>query len=1285
MSTPKEWQESLDYALNKENGIFDFERNGKMMSILDWARRGRPLSEKQTWWANNFHHKVQEHIDKARQMVKQGPRSWKNLGARNFTFRVAWHDDKWSGHICNNPKQNRYCSGFHSLLSERLRQRKFANIDIEEHYKGQKPTLETYMPPCFWGINIFGDNNLEVLHDNPADKRLQPISELLPPRSLFSWPFSLSFTRSNKERKEDGAYPRTLEPIRVPKFLHKVQQRKSIAFIYTNYSNPLTEEEQRYLVVGCGLIAEKGDTTKFGPQSLIHQKRRDGDYKYFPEINWAVRFSLMENPVRIPYHEYLDFFKNNSLSEESKRNYLKNVTVSISEPELQHCFKYVAMDIGNDEAIYILSKIYKSLLQCENDGIVDPTRIGLEIDKVKELLRFCWSKRTYFPGFSSLVARMLNLQESDDVLNNFLESLILNEGPLYYQKFIELISNPGSDGKYSIFELPLLRIKDIYESTYGLTDEQFIRLCFLNLNEHQFDRILKGSLTDSSSKDCSIEEIADNPYLLCEDYYPTEGVNELTGEQIDEAIPLFKVDIAYFPDTRIGLNKIKEQYAIKNTDEKRLRALILWHLASLESSGNCFADAEDIENAIKEYPLFYNSDKEYNVPSNYFLKVPERAWKHFEQQGKLKLVNANETTYYYLTSVFNAEQGVSGLVISLLSKNDNLETYPNLQKYIADSCQYLKGEFDGSFDIEHFTEERKLLYQNIFSKKFFALTGNAGSGKSYELLNIVTELTKQNQSYLLLTPTGKAAQRLQSDPIFPSIKASTIDKIFADLETGKITVSDLRKYNNIVVDEMSMVDLLKFHRLLQLFDFSIPAFKRLILVGDPNQLPAIGYGKVLRDVLYFLKTNPAFRNNYIELQVNCRNTLSNSKILDFSEAYVQGGEFDESLKMCIASGADTISPGFRIRYWRDEETLQACMDEEFDNLFGENSKIGSRSESLSSAFKQDPDGGSKLDAFQIISPYNGDYWGVIQLNERIQNEYRNDIPATILKGFYKHRDKIIRTRNYYVNRELRLSNGSVGEIHSDGTVHFPELMEPLPLTSINASDREFFELAYAITVHKSQGSGFDHTFFILPKSQALLSKELIYTAITRSKRSLTLFIQGEPGQSFNESVLEIARRRTFCDSRKTTLLLDKPFRYYNLEADGKYIESRVELIIYQALRYIQNQGEFGEFQFMYEEYPTVNGEKIAVKVDFTIVTKNGNTWYWEHLGRLGNRKYEWVWENVKLPTYRESQLYSNLITTDELNGINPSKINDIITLMLLDKVQTEDKANHFSDHHYSLR
>lgn len=1308
----KEWQKYIDFASLPENKrALTFEERGCLMRMAKQAGQYRKPADKDIRWGLDLAEKIERLIvqKEVNEDTKEALQQNNKIKARHVTFRVAWHDNKWDGSICNDPIKNRYCSGFHSLLSERLRKRKEKNLNQELAFKGQ-PVTEEYVPPCFWSVNLFGKQSIAVKHDNPADPGLTLIKEELPPNSMFSWPFAVSFTRTQEAANADGAYPRNLESVRIPKFNNAVQKGKSVAFMYAKFSNPLTEEDQQYLVVGCGLVTDKGDYQYFGPKELIDKKKQKAKYRNFPSMNWAIRFSFQEPDllVRMPYHEYLDYVNQPGFDIEGKEQLLNKIKVAITEPELNHCFKYVAMDVDDDEAIFILTKMRKQLIDCKDDGIVPPVEMQNRIDAIEELLSFCWKKRTYFPGFSAICRSILNWDKQDFILEDLIEELQQNEQDEYYDKFLAIIENPGSDKSYRKYASLLKDVKEALADNYGLTVEQFFHLCMLNLKPFQYKRILKGKLKLSGDWKKSIEderashtleEICLNPYLLYEDYQAYDALlDPVTGEETDSPIDLFKIDIAYFPDTRFEIERKDLQRQMRNNDKRRLRPLTIRYLRTLENTGHCFVDADELERAIKAYPLFYNMDTEYQIPAHFFHNLKPDYIIHFEEtENKVKVISENDTNYFYLYEVYKAEREIEKVIHQLLQNEPLTATYPSLESYINSSCKKLGNKLGSAFEEELFRTERRQLYESIYRSKLFVLAGNPGSGKSYELLNILKEWQAKGEKYLLLAPTGKAALRLKTDPDFKGIEAFTIDKVLADIRNKKMSIPALQSFHNVIIDEMSMVDLMKLRDLLRLINVELPSFKRLVLVGDPHQLPAIGYGKVLKDILYFLRTNTKYADKCIELQTNCRQELAESRILDFAEGYITDGEIEADLISKLSSGQPDISKGFRIHFWNTEDELYKQINLEFEWLCSnlQSPLMGNTSEKLNRLFALENDGKisksqpPNLENFQLITPYRSEYFGSGDINEYFQRFYKSEQESTLIDGWFKQSDKIIRTKNYYEKGKLILSNGSIGLIREDSEtlLYFQELDEPMPVygeDGIRSTELEEFDLAYAITVHKAQGSGFNHCFFILPKKPGLLSKELIYTALTRSRESISLFVQGVKGEAFEKSVLEKARSRSYTESRRTTLLMDKPYRYYALEVDGLFIESRVELLIYQALKEAQKNIGEDELKFFYEIKPVIRDEQLPMKTDFTLITKKG-IWYWEHLGLLGKKKYDWTWHNVKKKTYAEYGLMEVLITTDERNGINPDKIHKIIEIIISGEVESEDSTNRYSLHHFSLR
>ncbi len=1009
-----------------------------------------------------------------------------SMNTKHLTVRMAWHDNFWNGHICQDPENNIYCNGYNSLLSDRIRRRK--QVEIEKQYSGRPlPEIvknENYVPPCFWSINAFGNDELPIIHDNPANDKIVPIKESLHANSVFSWPFKLSFVRDNKVFRTEGKYPKNLEDIRIPNFQNKLVEKNSIVFLYANYDNPISGDDNisgirpAYLLVGCALLANKKSPTRFTePQEEFDKAKKRPHLQNFPNINWAIQYSLDHNSlVRLPYHEYLlerEKIKNQEDREVFDKEKMSKLKVTITEPELIHCFKYVAMDVDDDEAIYLLSKIRYSLYSIKNQGIVSQEFVNDNIERVDKLLKNTWDKRGYFPGLPKLCRLAKGLKKDDKLdIDNLLKTVFKKEQNMAVNKIIELFNDPEADEEYSKFEDSLYDIKEYFEDIKGIDIEQFFRLSLLNLTFYQFDRILKGEIRLDNYR-IDLKEIAENPYLLYEEYEcRIDHEDPYTGDQLDNPIELFKIDIAYFPDTRY-LKRHKLQRAIKSSDKRRVISLIIQYLQKLENYGHCFDVAENIQEALKDYPLFYKIDDEYQLPNNLLNDFNEEYEKHLKL--KLHIEPYNNKNLYYLLKIYDAEIHIKEIILKLLKHEDiNIES-PDFIDYIETSANQLSERLRSNFEKDQFIDERLELFGNIFRKRFYVLGGSPGSGKSYELLKVISEFKKHNEEYLLLAPTGKAVLRLRNEEGFADIKAMTIDKFIHD----RINNRNSSTFRNLIIDEMSMVDLLKLAELFNLINFDSPNFKRLIFVGDQYQLPPIGYGKVFIDTLNYLKLMPEHRDHFIELETNCRQKLDN-EILDFSKIFSNQNKNYEEYLMTINKDIQ-ISENFHIYYWKNKEELYQKFEDRLCQLHSE--EINDPNIVLNELFNLDEDGNIipnqkyNPDGLQLLSPYRTNYYGTIKINHYFQNSFRAS--ASFIdkrKVAFKHSDKIYQTKNKYdyETKELVLSNGSIGIAQKNKKLYFPEYgKQPVPDKFLNSEE---LDLAYCLTVHKSQGSGFDNIF-----------------------------------------------------------------------------------------------------------------------------------------------------------------------------------------------------------------
>jgi hypothetical protein len=226
-------------------------------------------------------------------------------------------------------------------------------------------------------------------------------------------------------------------------------------------------------------------------------------------------------------------------------------------------------------------------------------------------------------------------------------------------------------------------------------------------------------------------------------------------------------------------------------------------------------------------------------------------------------------------------------------------------------------------------------------------------------------------------------------------------------------------------------------------------------------------------------------------------------------------------------------------------------------------------------------------------------------------------------------------------------------------------------------DADDFELAYGLTVHKAQGSEFEEVLVVVPERRALLSRELLYTAMTRSKTRLTLLVQ----KSERGNPLQIARDRSVI-ARRNSSVFSQPFdaaRVFEPES-GIKVKSKIEYLIYNALIGARQEGKIS---FEYEsklELP-FGDRTVPIHPDF-VIQSGGRTFYWEHLGLIDRQDYARDWR-TRYRAYEAAGLKDVLLTTDDLSGVK----SDHLAIVLDDIIGGSIKGRAdlgFSMHHYTL-
>lgn len=377
-----------------------------------------------------------------------------------------------------------------------------------------------------------------------------------------------------------------------------------------------------------------------------------------------------------------------------------------------------------------------------------------------------------------------------------------------------------------------------------------------------------------------------------------------------------------------------------------------------------------------------------------------------------------------------------------------------------------------------FADQQRIAVQTALAQKFSILTGGPGTGKTTIIRALVEILRAKRVRVTLAAPTGRAAQRLSETT---GGFASTIHRLLRfDPAKGGFTVNESHPLATdfLIVDEASMLDTRLAAALLQ----AVPARAHLLLVGDTDQLPSVGAGVVLKDLIAS-DLAPVTR-----LQV----------------IYRQEGRSDiVSVAHGINAGDASIPPAVR-----DVAGIPAWSDLSFILADSPEDALGKVVQLCRDFIPAHHDGLNPVQDVQVLAPMHKGLAGVGNLNARLQAELNPHSRGIKWGGAeYRPGDKVIQLRNNY---DKVLFNGDIGTVKSvnaeegtltasfDGQTH-----------DFSRGDLSDLALAYAISIHKSQGSEFPVVVIPLLKGHfMMLQRNLLYTAITRGRKKV--FLVGEP-------------------------------------------------------------------------------------------------------------------------------------------------------------------------------
>ncbi len=617
---------------------------------------------------------------------------------------------------------------------------------------------------------------------------------------------------------------------------------------------------------------------------------------------------------------------------------------------------------------------------------------------------------------------------SQEGIEKYLGSgMIKGIGPVYASKLVKKFGEKIFD----IIDNESARLQEVdgigpgrrkkIKAAWG--EQKFIRqiMVFLHSNGVGTARAVRIYKTYGES---AIDRVRENPYVLAHDI---PGIGFLTADQIG---------------LKLGISR-----------ESILRATAaLEHvLAEALSDGHC---------ALPRSILIEQATTLLKVNETL---VAEALRQMLEKRFLVEELIGDEHLIF-LPNLKKAEEGIATLLTGLLCTRPN---YPRINAPTAiDWCEKRSGR-------ELAPSQRAALTQALISSAL-VITGGPGVGKTTLLHSLLQILTAKKLRPLLCAPTGRAAKRLAQSTGLP---AQTIHRLLEfDSKQGRFTRNENRPLDAdlVVVDETSMVDVPLMHSLLR----AHPPKAALILVGDVDQLPSVGPGSVLADIIASERI-PVVRLTEVFRQAAASRIITNAHRIN------QGA-------MPEMSERNQESDFYFIERETPEEITETLL-----------AMVQTR---IPGKFQVDP-----IRDIQVLTPMNRGSLGVRELNLALQerlNPVRSGEEMVQRFGWqFRSGDKVIQTVNNY---DKEVFNGDIGIILSidpserEIRIHF-ENREIV----YDFGELDEINLAYAITVHKAQGSEFPVVVMPVATQQyLLLQRNLIYTGVTRGRRLVVLI--GQP-------------------------------------------------------------------------------------------------------------------------------------------------------------------------------
>lgn len=1196
----------------------------------------------------------------------------RDLPFRHLSMRVPWHDTGWTGTICSDPIANGACLRLGRIAEGR--------DDAREMELAGEPWADLApndLPPCSAErAGFMSPVPRTVTKEHPyaswyeSYKKFKTTSYDVPPYAADCVPYRWMLRDNASELAEQYqlGYEAALEAavdreaalhgpawvqdgsnqsLLLDTFFSAIHPERSLVFVYAKES-PLSNDPRRVLI-GVGRATSVGSVIPY---------RQEGSG--FGSVLWEriVGHSIrpdMSDGFLLPYHQIL------ALPDAPDPEQFAVFVPDEYGPEFSYASEHVTHDAALDLLIALDTTVqrYSRLVP----GPWENVRQWLDA-RIGEV----WDARGPCPG---LGAALVAFGVSGGVLLAMSAQLQLPDNSDPWPLVDQWLRDPATAPQGAP------AISDVLAKTWtGLPDERrslLQLLSRLDLTPEEAMALYQPTERAKAGLVVTDSELIDNPYLIYE-----------RTRHSANPVPLRAVDRGLFPDDviRTAHPMPKPSRVDDPVDSRRVRSLVIGVLEDAALSGDSLRPQAQVIQEIRDRPLQPSCPVSVDVMSAIGDSLTPEV-------GPALMANGDPA--YQLDRLASAR--------SLIAKQVNRRRKAAPLKVTAEWRAVIDRQLgpvpeadDGEETLAR--QEKASALEVLATSRFSVLVGPAGTGKT-TLLRALSTLPEVIQGgVLLLAPTGKARVRMQEAiGRHADVTARTLAQLLVrmdryDPETGRYKRSQHEPYKGartVIVDESSMLTEDALDALLD----GLAGVERLILVGDPRQLPPIGVGRPFVDIVTFLRREagvtgfPAVGPSYAELTIPRRQVgtgIQDRSDLLLAEWFAGGepspgaDEVWDQLRRGADLGTITMLP------WSTQSELHQLLREQLARSLPE-----MRDADDPDGFQQSYGGelfkghiyfhvgaASVAEHWQVLTPVRASGGGVSELNRMLQRTYRQSVldlarnengwarriprpagPQEVVYG-----DKVINVRNasrkyFYPKLPDALeyvANGEIGVI----TGPFKPRGRKVPLDRLNV---EFttqpgtaysfwlselggdeaaptLELAYAITIHKAQGSEFGQTFVVLPNPCRLLSRELLYTALTRQRDHITVLYQGDLSdlrQYSSSSFSETAARLTNLFSDPSPVAVDGRFLeegLIHMTRRGIPVRSKSEVIIADLL--------FSKGVEFHYEQPFIGTDGSWRSPDFTIDDDTtGTTIYWEHLGMLQRPSYRRRWED-KLAWYQRN-------------------------------------------------